>query len=224
MSPRKVLFSRCLAEFYLQHSAKSVNHGDVLQDAVIMFKIRLDTAIERRGGLGTTCRLHQTLATNNRAFLASGLKKTRQEHKDGRGDAVADTTGPMAVADASQAPESPPHAAASAVPAARQPPLALERRQPPAATRTGRAPSLETLCRPPAVLLPDGFAALPARQLMGESGSRPALPSPDRGPVGVVRVAKPPPPPKPGAQSQPPGSCRRAKKGARGQVGAPHVS
>ena len=70
--------------------------------------------------LGTTCHLHQTLATNNRALLASGLKMTRLEHKDG--DAAARHDGPMAAADASQAPVSPPHAAASAVPAAHRPP------------------------------------------------------------------------------------------------------
>ena len=46
MSPLKVLFSKCLAEFYLQHAAKSVNDGVELQDAVIMFKVRLDTAKE----------------------------------------------------------------------------------------------------------------------------------------------------------------------------------
>ena len=48
---------------------------------------------------------------------------TRQEHKDGWGYAAADTTGPMAAADASHSLESlsaPPLAAASAVPAARQ--------------------------------------------------------------------------------------------------------
>ena len=43
MSQLKVLFGRCLAEFYLSHT-KSVNHCVVLQDAVIMFKILLDTA------------------------------------------------------------------------------------------------------------------------------------------------------------------------------------
>ena len=41
MSLLKVLFSRCLAEFYLPHAAKSVNDGVERQDAVIMFKIRL---------------------------------------------------------------------------------------------------------------------------------------------------------------------------------------
>ena len=46
MSPLKVLFSRGLAEFYLPHTAKSVTHCVVRQDAaimfrVIMFKIRL---------------------------------------------------------------------------------------------------------------------------------------------------------------------------------------
>ena len=89
-----------------------------------MFKIRLDTAKDsgRVWVVFTTCRLHQTLATNNLALLASGLKMIWQEHKDGRGDAAADTTGPMAAADASQAPESPPHAAASAVPATRRAP------------------------------------------------------------------------------------------------------
>ena len=62
-------------------------------------------------------------------LLASGLKMTRQEHKDGRGDAAADTTRPMA-ADASQAPKSPPHAAASAVPAALLPPAQGQPRLP----------------------------------------------------------------------------------------------
>ena len=44
MSQLKMLSSRCLAEFYLQHTAKSVNHCVVGQDAVIMFKICLDIA------------------------------------------------------------------------------------------------------------------------------------------------------------------------------------
>ena len=44
MSPLKVLFSRCLAVFYWQHAAKSVNNGIERQDAVIMLKIRQDTA------------------------------------------------------------------------------------------------------------------------------------------------------------------------------------
>ena len=44
MSQLKVLFSRSLAEFYLLHTAKSVNHCVVWHDAVIIFKISLDTA------------------------------------------------------------------------------------------------------------------------------------------------------------------------------------
>ena len=42
-SPLKVLFSRYLAEVYLPHAAKSANDGVERQDAVIMFKILLDT-------------------------------------------------------------------------------------------------------------------------------------------------------------------------------------
>ena len=82
----------------------------------------------------TSDKLHQTLArNNNRVILASRLKMTRQEHKDTWGDAAADTTGPMAAADASHAPESlsaPPHAAASAVPAACRPPARGQPRLP----------------------------------------------------------------------------------------------
>ena len=44
VTTKSAFFSRCLAEFYLQHTAKSVNQCVVWQDAVIMFKISLDAA------------------------------------------------------------------------------------------------------------------------------------------------------------------------------------
>ena len=113
MSLLKVLFSRCLAEFYLPHAAKSVNDGVERQDAVIMFKIRL-TLLKTVGEFERSWHnvpLASDTSDKNQALLASGLKMTRQEHKDG--NTAADTTGPMAAVDVSQAPESPQYAAAA---------------------------------------------------------------------------------------------------------------